>query len=52
MSKDKSKKWVISAPLFYNYAEFLGINLEFIRMNLEFLRINLEFLEIASLRSQ
>ena len=20
MSKDKSKKWVISAPLFYNYA--------------------------------
>ncbi|MDD6161642.1 MAG: hypothetical protein PUB35_02395 [Campylobacteraceae bacterium] len=24
MSKDKSKKWVISAPLFYNYAEFLG----------------------------
>ena len=28
MSKDKSKKWVISAPLFYNYAgilEFLKI---------------------------
>ncbi|WP_321255359.1 hypothetical protein [Campylobacter sp.] len=24
MSKDKSKKWVISAPLFYNYAEFLS----------------------------
>ncbi|MCI7362486.1 MAG: hypothetical protein MSH30_04060 [Campylobacter sp.] len=23
MSKDKSKKWVISAPLFYNYAEIL-----------------------------
>ncbi|MDD6162146.1 MAG: hypothetical protein PUB35_05055 [Campylobacteraceae bacterium] len=21
MSKDKSKKWVISAPLFYNYAK-------------------------------
>ncbi|WP_321255221.1 hypothetical protein [Campylobacter sp.] len=25
MSKDKSKKWVISAPLFYNYAGILGI---------------------------
>ncbi|MCI7362475.1 MAG: hypothetical protein MSH30_04000 [Campylobacter sp.] len=23
MSKDKSKKWVISAPLFYNYAGIL-----------------------------
>ncbi|MCI6694960.1 MAG: hypothetical protein MR469_04880 [Campylobacter sp.] len=29
MSKDKSKKWVISAPLFYNYA---GI-LEFLTMS-------------------
>ncbi|MCI6695068.1 MAG: hypothetical protein MR469_05430 [Campylobacter sp.] len=25
MSKDKSKKWVISAPLFYNYASFFKI---------------------------
>ena len=25
MSKDKSKKWVISAPLFYNYAEISAI---------------------------
>ena len=37
MSKDKSKKWVISAPLFYNYA---GI--------LDFILGILEFLEIAS----
>ncbi|WP_321229346.1 hypothetical protein [Campylobacter sp.] len=27
MSKDKSKKWVISAPLFYNYARNSKSNL-------------------------
>ena len=31
MSKDKSKKWVISAPLFYNYAGILDLSLEKLR---------------------
>ncbi|MDY5383887.1 MAG: hypothetical protein SPG65_02030 [Campylobacter sp.] len=29
MSKDKSKKWVISAPLFYNYAGILEFHKKF-----------------------
>ncbi|WP_321255456.1 hypothetical protein [Campylobacter sp.] len=39
MSKDKSKKWVISAPLFYNYAEILDFACKSRISDLEFLRI-------------
>ncbi|MCI6564288.1 hypothetical protein [Campylobacter sp.] len=53
MSKDKSKKWVISAPLFYNYAgilEFLEFNYKNFIRNSRILILknskNLEFLEV------
>ncbi|MDY5383648.1 MAG: hypothetical protein SPG65_00825 [Campylobacter sp.] len=39
MSKDKSKKWVISAPLFYNYAGILEFLNKF-RQNLSSCRLS------------